>query len=66
MRKIQKSAFTLVEIMVSLVIFAIIMVSVMTIYIQSAQISTNADMNRIMQENIKNTVEQISEDVRKN
>lgn len=66
MKYYSKWAFTLVEVMISLAIFAIIMISVITIYLNSAQITLNADLNRMMQENIKNSIEQISEDVRKN
>ncbi len=63
---IKKSAFTLIEMVVSITIFSIIMISVMTIYIISSDISIKADINRVMQENIKSVVEHISEDVRKN
>ena len=66
MKYYSKWAFTLVEVLVSLAIFAIIMISVITIYINSSQIAINADLNRMMQENIKNSIEQISEDIRKN
>jgi Tfp pilus assembly protein PilW len=42
------------------------MISVMSIYISSTDISLKTDINRAMQENIKNAVETIAEDVRKN
>ncbi len=58
--------FTLIELLVSITIFSIIMVSVITIFIFSANLSGKVDINRVMQENIKNAVETIAEDVRKN
>lgn len=61
-----KSAFTLIEIIIAITIFGIIMVSVLSIFLFSSQMSTRVDMNRTMQENIKNVTEDISENVRKN
>lgn len=61
-----KKAFTLIEIIVSVTILSIIMVSVMFIFINSTDISAKSEINRVMQENIKNVIETISEDVRKN
>jgi len=46
-------------------IFSVIMISVMTIFIFSSNLSAQVDINRSMQENIKNAVETIAEDVRK-
>ena len=60
------SWFTLIELLVSITIFSIIMVSVITIFIFSANLSAKVDINRSMQENIKNAVETIAEDVRRN
>ncbi len=45
-------------------IFGIIMVSVLSIFLFSSQMSTRVEMNRIMQENIKNVTEDISENLR--
>jgi len=59
------SWFTLIELLVSITIFSIIMVSVITIFIFSSNLSAKVDINRSMQENIKNAVETIAEDVRK-
>jgi len=59
-------AFTLIEILISLTILSIIMVSVMMIFINSINLSAKSEINRMMQENIKNIVETIWEDVRKN
>lgn len=42
------------------------MVSVLTVFISSTEISSKSEINRVMQENIKNVVETISEDIRKN
>ncbi|QFR38766.1 type II secretion system protein [Candidatus Gracilibacteria bacterium 28_42_T64] len=61
---IHKKGFTLIEIIVSMAILSIIMVSVITIYISSSDVALKTDINRMMQENIKNVVTHISEDVR--
>lgn len=66
MKKVVKKAFTLVEIMVALTIFSIIMISVMSIYIVSSEVTYNSEINRALQENVKNIVMEISEDVMKN
>jgi len=58
------SAFTLVELIVSITIFTIMMVSVAAIFLFSSQMSTRVELNRMMQENIKNVVEDIAESVR--
>lgn len=59
------AAFTLIELIVSMVIFAIIMVSVISVFIFSTQLSGKIEINRVLQENIKNVVETIAEDIRK-
>lgn len=64
--KINKNWFTLIELIVSITILSIIMVSVFSIFILSADINNKTDISRSMQENIKNIVEIISEDIRKN
>lgn len=65
MKKITKKAFTLVEIMVALTIFWVIMISVMGVYIVSSETTYSSDINRAMQENVKNIVMEISEDIMK-
>lgn len=60
------SWFTLVEIIVAVTIMSIIMVSVMFIFVNSTQLSMKVDINRVLQENSKNIIETISEDLRKN
>lgn len=65
-KKNKYSAFTLIEIVVSITILSIIMVSVIMIFINFSDISSKSEINRAMQENIKNVIETISEDVRKN
>jgi hypothetical protein len=42
------------------------MVSVMLIFTNSIRISSKSEVNRMMQENVKNVTEAISEDIRKN
>lgn len=59
------SAFTLIEIIVSMTIFGIMMISVISIFIFASQMSTLVELNRTMQENTKNVVEDIAENVRK-
>lgn len=59
-----KPAFTLIEIIIAMTIFGIIMVSVLSIFLFSSQMSTRVEMNRLMQENIKNVTEDISENLR--
>ena len=64
--KSHKQAFTLIEILISMAIFAMIMISVMMIYITASDISKKYDINREMRNNIKSVVEDIAEEVRKN
>lgn len=69
MKKINNNhllAFTLIELIVSMVIFAIIMVSVISVFIFSTQLSAKIEINRVLQENVKNVVETIADDIRKN
>lgn len=61
-----RTAFTLIEIIVAVTIFSMIMISVMTIYMNSSRLSIESDMNRMLQENIKSSVDRISEDIREN
>lgn len=61
-----KPAFTLIEVIVSITILAIVLISVFAVFFLASDLSNKADVNRLMQENIKNIVETISEDVRKN
>jgi len=58
--------FTLVEVIVAVTIMSIIMISVMFIFVNSSQLSMKIDINRVLQENSKNIIETISEDLRKN
>lgn len=60
-----KKAFTLLEILVALTIFSIFMVSMIMIYASSANIDRKIEINRSMQENTKNVVETIAEDIRR-
>jgi hypothetical protein len=46
-------------------IFGIMMISVMSIFLFSSQMSARVELNRALQENIKNVVENIAEDIRK-
>ncbi len=57
--------FTLIELIVSVSILSIIMISVFMIFALSADLNNKTDISRAMQENVKNIVETIAEDVRK-
>ena len=57
--------FTLVEIIISITILSIIMISVMVIFTSSSALSLKVDLNRSVQENVKNAVEDMAENVRK-
>ncbi len=57
--------FTLVELIVSISILSIIMVSVFTVFALSADLNNKTDISRSLQENIKNIVETIAEDLRR-
>lgn len=59
------SGFTLIELVVAITIFSVIMISVISIFIFSSELSGKIEIQRTMQENIKNVVETIAEDVRK-
>lgn len=59
------SAFTLVEILVAMSILAIMMVSILSVFLFSSQMSHLVDLNRVTQENMKNVLEDISESIRK-
>jgi len=52
--------------MVSITIFSIILTSVFSIYIAATDINLKTEITRAVQQNIKSSVERISEDVRKN
>ncbi len=65
MKKINKW-FTLIEVIVSVTIFSIMMVSMISIYILSSETSLKSDINRAMHENIKSVTTEMSEDIIKN
>jgi len=60
------SGFTLIELIVAITIFSMIMISVLSIFILSSQMSSTIELTRVMQENVKNSFEDIAESVRKN
>lgn len=66
MKNIRVKAFTLVEVLVSITIFSIMIISIIWIYIVSSDVSVKSDINRIMQENLKHVSNLIAEDIRKN
>jgi len=62
---IKNKAFTLIEVIVSVSIMSLIMVSVFSIFALAWDLNNKIDVTRLMQENIKNITEKIAEDVRK-
>lgn len=62
--RINKSWFTLIELIVSITILSIIMISIFAIFKISSDVTNRTEVSRAMQENIKNIVELIAEDVR--
>ena len=65
-QNINKKAFTLVEVLVSITIFSVMLISIIWIYMISNDITLKSDINRMMQENLKNVSNVIAEDIRKN
>jgi len=61
-----KNGFTLIEILVAITIFSLFMVSMIMIYASSANINWKINISSSMQENTKNIIETIAEDIRKN
>lgn len=64
-QNIINNAFTLIEVLVSITIFSIMLISIIWIYIISTDITLKSDINRQLQENLKNVSNQIAEDIRK-
>lgn len=58
--------FTLIEVLVSITILSIILISVFSIYISSTDINLKTDITRALQQNVKSSIELIWEDIRKN
>lgn len=57
-------AFTLIELIVSVTILSVIMLSVFVIYSNLIQVNRRLEDMRIVQENIRNITEKIATDVR--
>ena len=64
--KTYNSGFTLIEILVAVSILSIVMISIFATFILVWDINNKVEASRVMQENLKNTIEIISEDFRKN
>lgn len=64
MKKISPQAFTLIELVVSITILSVILLSVFEIYNNILQINKRLEVMRIVQENVRNITEQIASDVR--
>lgn len=60
------SWFTLVELIVSITIFSFMMVSIFSVFFIASDLNNKIDVSRSMQENVKNIVEILAEDLRKN
>lgn len=65
-KQIYNKAFTLVEVLASITIFSIMVISIIWIYVISTDITLKSDINRMLQENLKNVSNTIAEDIRKN
>ncbi len=65
-KNISQKWFTLIEIIVSVSILSIIMVSVFTIFMLSTDLNNKIDISRSLQENIKNIEQIITEDIKLN
>ena len=63
--KNNNKAFTLIEIIVSVAIFSIMMISIISIFIVSSDTSLKTDINRALHENTKSVAFEIAEDIRK-
>ncbi len=66
MKKTNTRAFTLVEMIVSITILSLIMISLIAVYVITSDVALRSEINRAMQENLKTATEQISEDLRNN
>ena len=66
MKKIRYNWFTLIELLVSITIFSIMMIAVVSIYVFYSNLAVKIEINRVTQENVKNMIEIISEDIRQN
>lgn len=61
-----KSWFTLIEMIVAITIFSLMMVTVITVFVMNSKLNNKVEVNRQISENIKNIVDIIWEDIRKN
>lgn len=64
--KFNNKWFTLIEIVISVSIFSVIMITMISIYILASETSLKSDINRAMHENVKSVITDISENVMKN
>ncbi|NVP17093.1 prepilin-type N-terminal cleavage/methylation domain-containing protein [Candidatus Gracilibacteria bacterium] len=64
--KFNNKGFTLIEIVISVSIFSVIMITMISIYILASETSLKSDINRAMHENVKSVITDISENVMKN
>jgi prepilin-type N-terminal cleavage/methylation domain-containing protein len=64
MRNISNKGFTLIELVVSVTILSIIMLSVFSVFFLASDLNNKIDISRALQENVKNIVEVVAEDIR--
>lgn len=57
-------AFTLIELIVSITILSVILLSVFEIYNNILQVNKRLEVMRVVQENVRNITEQIASDIR--
>ena len=60
----KQEAFTLIELVVSITILSVILLSVFMIYSNLIQVNRRLEVIRIVQENIRNVTEQMASDIR--
>jgi prepilin-type N-terminal cleavage/methylation domain-containing protein len=58
------NAFTLIELVVSITILSVILLSVFMIYSNIIQTNKQLEVMRVVQENVRNITEQVASDIR--
>ncbi len=62
--QIKQEAFTLIELVVSITILSVVLLSIFMIYSNLIQVNRRLEVIRIVQENIRNVTEQMASDIR--
>lgn len=64
MKNINNKGFTLIELVVSVTILSIIMLWVFSVFFLASDLNNKIDISRSMQENVKNIVETVADDIK--